>query len=174
MDTQSPPPPHPGYYTGAATLPPSQNSDSQEKEDIHEIHEIAKDLQGEKYLNQTANFSEFNRPAYHLDSGGTGTDFNSSKRGFVTIDNITIVDSLKHFEMIELLNMLCRSKELLFGNEELDRKDEKRKRKLIALLINLNWRLSDANLQARLIKSMEERVQMLKRFTQHGSDNSVL
>ena len=148
-----------------------QISDHREKEDIHEIHEIAKEFVGEKYLNREALYNEYTKPAYYNYTGGSETDLKNSKRGFVTIDDVTIVDSLKHSEFTELLNILCSSKHLLFGDEELDKRDEKRKRKLLALLANINWRIRDANLQARLIKSMEERVQMLKRYTQNGTEN---
>ena len=148
-----------------------QISDHHEKEDIHEIHEIAKEFVGEKYLNREALYNEYTKPAYYNYTGGSETDLKNSKRGFVTIDDVTIVDSLKHSEFTELLNILCSSKHLLFGDEELDKRDEKRKRKLLALLANINWRIRDANLQARLIKSMEERVQMLKRYTQNGTEN---
>ena len=161
FDLQSPA--NPGYYTERPIGPPAHTLDSQKKEDIHEIHEVAKEFVGEKYLNREAQYYEY-KPAYYT---AAETDVNSSKRGFVTIDNVTIVDTLKHSEFTELLNILCNSKQLLFNTEELDKKDEKRKRKLLALLSNINWRICDATLQARLIRSMEERVKLLRKSIQN-------
>ena len=77
---------------------------------------------------------------------------------------MTIVDKLRHSEFIELLKTLSQSKHLLFSPHELSKKEEKRKRALLALLCNLNWRVKDAFLQARLIKSMDERLFMLKTY----------
>ena len=103
--------------------------------------------------------------------GGNATDLN--KKGYVTVDEVTIADKLKHSEFVELIKIICDSKNLLFSAQELSKKEEKRKRTLLALLSNLNWRVKDIFLQARLIKSMDERLQMLKRCILEGENGNV-
>ena len=126
-----------------------------------DITEYAKEFSNVRYLNREEG-GEFTKPAFYNSSSVTDL----SKKGSVTVEDITIVDHLRHSEFSELLQILSLSKHLLFSStKELDRKDEKRRRRLLALLVNLNWKVSSNSiLQARLIKPMDERVQILKKY----------
>ena len=150
---------HPGYYTA------TQHQTSKEKEDIGEVYEHSKELERVAYLRgDLSDQGYLNKAVY---SGGhTGSTLDLERKGCISIDNVTIADKYKHKEFIDFLNILMQSKHLLFSTQELTKTEEKRKRTLLALLCNLNWRVKDCFLQARLIKSMDERLQMLKAFVE--------
>ena len=135
-----------------------------EKEDLYEIQETEKELGCNAYLQKgiyLSDESNINKAVYQ---SGKVSEITLAKRGSVTIDDITIKDSLKHSELIEFVQILFRSKELLLNQQELSKEDEKRKRKLLTLLCNLNWGFKTPTLQVRLLRSMEERLKLLKLF----------
>lgn len=169
-----PPPPHPstssgqvvGYFTekGIDQAVQTSGASSTSKEDLVDITEYAKEFSNVRFLNRED--CEFTKPAYYNSSSVTDI----SKKGSVCVEEITIVDNLRHSEFAELLQILSFSKHLLFSSAELNRKEEKKKRKLLALLVNLNWKVRDPILQARLIKPMDERVKLLKNYIQAEGD----
>ena len=116
------------------------------------------------YLRKGVHFDEdntLNRAVYH---SGKVNEITLAKKGSVTIDDVTIKDSLKHSELIEIVQILFRSKELLLNEQELSKEDQKKKRKLLNLLCNVNWGFKTLSLQARLLRSMEERLHLLHTF----------
>lgn len=148
----------PPYY-------PSTQGDNavNEREDIGEVYEHTKELERVSYIQADIGEQTYlNRAVYIGGNSGNTADLN--RKGSVTVDDVTIADKLKHSEFIELLKIFAHSKHLLFSSQELNKSDEKRKRTLLALLCNLNWRVKDCFLQARLIKCMDERLQMLKAY----------
>ena len=150
----------PGYFT----IPETFNScDTQakpkEKEDIHEVDEISKQLKKANYLSDPSEYSQqtLDKAVY---IGGNVTDLNH--RGYVRVDDITIQDRLNHSEFVHMVRTICNAKSLLFTAKELSKEEEKQKRTLLALLSNLNWRIRDIFIQARLLRSVDKRLQMLR------------
>ena len=151
--------PH-GIHTG------DNNVGKSEQEDIAELEDVSKELARSNCIQADQSEYSLNKPVY---IGGNSADLN--KKGYVTVDDITIADKLAHAEFIDLLKSFLQAKHLLFTCQELSKKQEKRKRTLLGLLCNLNWRVRDVFLQARLIKSMDERLQMLKGYVVGESED---
>ena len=83
--------------------------------------------------------------------------------GSVLIDNIKIYDKLSHEELINLINLMANCKNILYTGQQasshLQTKEwEMQKKKILSLLGSLNWGIKDYTLQARLLKSMEDRL----------------
>ena len=125
-------------------------------EDIHQVQEVAKELSTLKTLPvDVANSSQ--KKAEYFSEGLAKNDL--SCHGSVVIDNIKIYDKLTHGELIDLINLLSNCKKILYHPSSLQTKDGgMQKRKLLSLLGMLNWGVKDYTLQARLLKSMEDRL----------------
>ena len=81
----------------------------------------------------------------------------SEKKGSVTLDNATYKDKISDKEFLELLMVILDSRVLL-SSSNLTKGQTKHKRILLALLVSLNWGVSDPFTQARLIKAIEDRI----------------
>lgn len=79
--------------------------------------------------------------------------------GSCIIDNIKIYDRISHSELANILEMFANCKQLLYGHPNNYSEDQKvQKRKLLALLGSMNWGVKDYTLQARLLRTMEDRL----------------
>lgn len=150
-DPSSAPPTPQGYFTG-----------ENQREDIADLQEVTKELARSNCVQVDQSEFFLNKPIYSC--GNSFENFDCRKKGFVSIDDITIADKLSHSEFIEIVKSFLQSQQLLFPRQELTKSQEKRKRILLGLLSNLNWRVRDVFLQARLLKSVDERVQMLQSY----------
>ena len=77
--------------------------------------------------------------------------------GSCIIDNIKIYDRISHSELANILEMFANCKQLLYGNG-ITKDQEVQKKHLLSLLGSMNWGVKDYTLQARLLRTMEDRL----------------
>ena len=77
--------------------------------------------------------------------------------GTVSLDNVIYKDKIPEKEFIELLFVFFNSR-LLLSSENLSTEQIRHKRVLLAFLAGLNWGISSAYTQARLIPAIQERI----------------
>ena len=157
----------PGYFTEASqpTAQHSQNlmasldlmeKSNTDKEDLNELNETLKDISEAPYLQQMSQLKpeSLNKPSYSHEKFQKN---DLEKKGTVTIENATYKDKLTHGEFVEFLKLLFNSQHILLG-DNLSKSEERMKKKLCNMLIILNWGPRDNWTQARLHRSMEDRV----------------
>ena len=136
-------------------------------EDICEVNDKLKDISETNFLQQDISLKpglkpDNFRPIYL--SGGIITDSTLDKKGSITISNVTYKDTLRHFEFIDLCSILFNSKFLLTTGSELTKNEEKQKRKLLGLLVNINYNVSDLQMQSRLMRCVEDRISLAANY----------
>ena len=123
------------------------------EEDIPHVQEVAKELTTFNTISIDVAKASQKKPQYSSEGVENGY-------GSVLIDNVKIYDKLSHAELIDLINLLSNCKKILYTPCSLlqTRDEERQKRKLLSLLGMLNWGIKDYTLQARLLKTMEDRL----------------
>ena len=89
--------------------------------------------------------------------------------GSCIIDNIKIYDRISHSELANILEMFANCKQLLYGND-ITKDQEVQKKHLLSLLGSMNWGVKDYTLQARLLRTMEDRLNS-QIFLSHMKDS---
>ena len=105
------------------------------------------------------------KPIYSIGNGVGAPleDANLDKRGSVTIENVTYKDILRHYEFVDFLKMIYESKRLLNAND-LNKSEEKMKKKMLGLLANINYGVKDAWVQSKLMTSVQQRVELVQKY----------
>ena len=76
------------------------------------------------------------------------------------LGNWYLQDKLSREEFLELLDIM-KNCETLLNSDRLTQQEEKQKRKLLALLISINWDVHIPSLQVKFLKQMEIKVRHL-------------
>lgn len=157
----------PGYFTNTQATHQSDllgsldllGQTSPKNEDLNELNITLKDLSDAPYLQQISHLKSdsLKKASYKNENVHKN---NLESKGTVTIENATYKDILTNGEFVEFLKLLFSSQHLLLG-DNLSKTEEKMKKKLCTMLIILNWGPRDSWTQARLIRSMEDRVYSL-------------
>ena len=109
-----------GYFTApitAGTVASVNTAHEEQNEDLSQLNENIKDISDASYLQSLVNFKpdSLYKPVYV--TGGAITQTNLDKKGTVTLENVTFKDNLRHGELLDLLQILFKSKNLLvFSN----------------------------------------------------------
>ena len=83
------------------------------------------------------------------------------QKGHARLHNWRIEDRLTNKELQDLLWIFKNSENLLFS-QHLTAIEDSYKKRLLALLISINWNLQIPSQQVKFMKQMEERLQYLK------------